>query len=93
MAAVLAALCATLSKQQVYDLFNADRGRIGWSMNQAEHVRQWQHAKSRNQGTATRRIHHAGWTRAGEREMWLQSGEPPLWGYEPAGPSDSGPHQ
>jgi hypothetical protein len=24
--------------------------------------------------------------------MWLQSGEPPLWGYVPAGPSDSGSH-
>lgn len=23
-------------------------------------------------------------------EMWLQSGESPLWGYEPGGPSDSG---
>ena len=83
---------ATLSKQQVYDVFNADRGRISWSMNQAEHVRQWQHA---NPGTkepppaafTTR----DGRVQASE-EMWLRSGEPPLWGYEPAGPSDSGPH-
>ncbi len=30
---------------------------------------------------------------AANEEMWLQSGEPPLWGYEPAGPSDSGSHQ
>ncbi len=72
---------AELSKQQVYDVFNADRGRIGWSMNQAEHLRQWQHA---NPGTkepppaafTTR----DGRVQASE-EMWLQSGEPPLWGY------------
>jgi hypothetical protein len=84
---------APLSKQQVYDVFNADRGRIGWSMNQAEHVRQWQHA---NPGTkepppaafTTR----DGRVQASE-EMWLQSGEPPLWGYVPAEPSGSGPQQ
>jgi hypothetical protein len=80
---------ATLSKQQVYDVFNADRGRIGWSMNQAEHVRQWQHA---NPGT--KEPPPAAFTTRDGRvqvseEMWLQSGESPLWGYEPGGPSDS----
>jgi hypothetical protein len=83
---------AELSKQQVYDVFNADRGRIGWSMNQAEHVRQWQHA---NPGT-TKPPPAAFTTRDGRvqvsEEMWLQSGESPLWGYEPGGPSDSGAH-
>jgi hypothetical protein len=73
----------------VYDVFNADRGRIGWSMNQAEHVRQWQHA---NPGT--KEPPPAAFTTRDGRvqvseEMWLQSGESPLWGYEPGGPSDS----
>jgi hypothetical protein len=81
-----------LSKQQVYDVFNADRGRIGWSMTQAEHVRQWQHA---NPGT-TKPPPAAFTTRDGRvqvsEEMWVQSGESPLWGYEPGGPSDSGSH-
>jgi hypothetical protein len=78
-----------LSKQQVYDVFSADRGRIGWSMTQAEHVRQWQHA---NPGT-TKPPPAAFTTRDGRlqvsEEMWVQSGESPLWGYEPGGPSDS----
>jgi hypothetical protein len=83
---------AELSKQQVYDVFNADRGRIGWSMTQAEHVRQWQHA---NPGT-TEPPPTAFTTRDGRvqvsEEMWVQGGESPLWGYEPGGPSDSGAH-
>ena len=83
---------AKLSNEQVYDVFNADQGRIGWSMSQAEHLRQWQNA---NPG-AKEPPPAAFTTRDGRvqvsEEMWLQSGEPPLWGYVPAGPSDSGSH-
>ena len=83
---------AKLSNEQVYDVFNADQGRIGWSMNQAEHLRQWQHA---NPGT--KEPPPAAFTTRDGRvqvseEMWVQSGEPLLWGNVPAGPSDSGSH-
>jgi hypothetical protein len=80
---------AKLNKQQVYDVFNADRGRIGWSMTQAEHVRQWQNA---NPG-AKEPPPVAFTTRDGRvqvsEKMWIESGEGPLWGYVPGGPADS----
>lgn len=83
---------AKLSNEQVYDVFNADQGRIGWSMTQAEHLRQWQHANPGTKDPAPA----AFTTRDGRvqvsEEMWVQSGEPLLWGNVPAGPSDSGSH-
>ncbi len=73
-------------------MFNADQGRIGWSMTQAEHLRQWQHANPGTKDPAPA----AFTTRDGRvqvsEEMWVQSGEPLLWGNVPAGPSDSGSH-
>jgi hypothetical protein len=79
---------AKLSKQQVYDVFTADRGRIGWSMTPEEHLRQWQNA---HPGT-TEPPPVAFTTRDGRvqvsEEGWIKSGEGPLWGYEPGGPSD-----
>ena len=93
---------AKLSNEQVYDVFNADQGRIGWSLTQAEHLRQWQHA---NPGTKepppTAFTTKDGRVQVSE-DMWVQSGEPLLWGNVPAGPSapsgpagssGSGPHQ
>src|SRR5262249_37435924 len=83
---------ATLSNQQGHDVFNVDPGRIGWSRNRAEHLLQWQHA---HPGT-TKSPPVAFTTKDGRvqvsEEMWLQSGEPPLWGHEPAGGSDPGAH-
>lgn len=83
---------ATLSKQQVYDVLNADQGRIGWSMTQAEHVRQWQHANpGTNDPPPVAFTTRDGRVQVSE-EGWVQSGEPIFWGNPPAGPSDSGSH-
>ncbi len=78
-----------LSKQQVYDVFNADKGRIGWSMTPEEHLRQWQAAHP-----GTKEPPPVAFTTSDGRvqvseEGWIKSGEGPLWGYEPGGPSDS----
>jgi len=78
-----------LSKQQVYDVFNADKGRIGWSMTPEEHLRQWRAAHP-----GTKESPPVAFTTSDGRvqvseEEWIKSGEGPLWGYEPGGPSDS----
>lgn len=80
---------AKLSKQQVYDVFNADRGRIGWSMSKAEHLRQWRNANpGSKEPPPTAFTTRDGRVQVSE-EMWIQSGEGPLWGYVPGGPADA----
>jgi hypothetical protein len=80
-----------LSKQQVYDVFNADRGRIGWSMTPDEHLRQWQNAHpGTKEPPPVAFTTRDGRVQVSEDE-WIKSGEGPLWGYEPVGPSDSHP--
>lgn len=71
-----------ITNAQVKELHGSDRGRIGWSMSKAEHLRQWKSANPNStEDPPTSFTTRDGRVQVSE-EKWIQSGEKPLWGTE-----------